>query len=54
MTYKVFCQHIELETLEHPTMEGKELVSQWYCHSEAIDNYIDECPEDCPYFGQKR
>jgi len=54
MSHKIDCENIELKTIEHSTMHEPELVRQWYCYATEINDYIDDCPNDCPYFIQKK
>ena len=53
MTRKLLCKYIEIKTIKHPTMSGEEVVTQFYCHAGEIENYIDDCPEDCNYYNPK-
>ena len=57
MSYKIECKNIEMESkvINHKTMEGNKPVvnKYWYCHSTEINDYIDECPEKCPYYIKK-
>ena len=58
MSYKTDCINIEMEAkvTDKITMRGHEPIvnKEWYCYAKEINDYIDDCPEDCPYYVQKK